>query len=596
MIYQIYPRSFKDSTGSGIGDLNGITEKLEYLRWLGIRVIWLSPVYPSPMKDFGYDVSDYRSIDPIFGSVDDFKLLLKHVHEHGMYLIMDFVPNHTSDQHEWFLRSKQRQKPFDDFYVWKNGTVNQESQELEPPNNWRSCFGGPAWSFCPERRQFYLHQFLREQPDLNFRNLEVRMEMENILTYWMDLGVDGFRVDATSHLIEHKDFLNNIYRSSKTKGDADDTRSKSSEAEVEQNYYSGVTDAEKDGGQNHKEGAEDMLYHIDQPETYELIREWVQLVRKYGKAHNKHILLMTESYSPISEMQKYYRAGVDFPFNFRLCMDWKRDNSSASLLKNLIKGWMDSLAPGDWPNWVLSNHDRQRLATRMGSHDFVTAANLVLLTLPGTPTCYYGDEIGLENVEVSFDQCQDPYGKKHGPNQYSKFSRDPGRSPMPWNGKLPNAGFTECQKPWLPLNSDWKSRNVDTQKLNSNSILSLFKRLLNFHQSEPVFQEEKNLKFLPNDEKDNVLAFFRFSNDFAENFLVVVNVNFRAPLGAEISEVVFSQKVGEVVFSTENFGDELSYRVGSKVQLSFRLGSGQGLVVRFTGDLDEPSRKKLRID
>ncbi|XP_042871777.1 maltase A2-like [Penaeus japonicus] len=365
IVYQIYPRSFMDSNGTGTGDLLGIASRADYLRDLGVGAVWLSPVFTSPMADFGYDVSNFTDIDPVFGDLQDFDFFLQEMHDRGLKVILDFVPNHTSDQHEWFLKSVQREEPYTYYYVWADPAGYNVTGDPIPPSNWLSVFRGSAWEWVEERQQFYLHQFLPQQPDLNFRNSDVREEMKNAMRFWLDRGVDGFRVDALKFLYEAR----NLYE--------DEPIAQDSEVEDPLQY--------------------EFLEHtltVDQPETFDALAEWRDLLNEYEDR-----FLMAEVYADVNETMKYYgnetHPLADFPFNFRLIDSFQsRDNLTGESVKAVIDEWMLSLPEGKWPNWVIGNHDNSRVASRLGS-DLVDAFNMMTLLLPGTPVVYYGEEIGM---------------------------------------------------------------------------------------------------------------------------------------------------------------------------------------------------------
>ena len=431
VIYQIYPRSFQDTNSDGIGDLRGIRARLDYLQSLGIDAIWISPIYPSPMADFGYDISDYCGIAPMYGSLADFDALVVDVHRRGMRIILDFVPNHTSDQHPWFAESRlSRTNPKRDWYIW-----HDPAPDGGPPNNWMSNFGGSAWTRDETTGQYFYHAFLREQPDLNWRNPAVRAAMADVLRFWLDRGVDGFRVDVIWHLIKDACFQNNPDNPGYAAGQPDIAK-----------YL--------------------QVHSADQPEIHDVIHELRSVVDSYPDR-----VLIGEIYLPLERLVTYYGSdlsGVHLPFNFQLLQaTWK-----AEPIAKLIDDYEAALPPGGWPNWVLGNHDQPRMAHRVGAQQARIAA-MLLLTLRGTPTMYYGDEIGMTNVPIPADRVQDPWERNepgHG------FGRDPERTPMQWSTTA-NAGFTDAT-PWLPVAADFATDNVETLSGDKQSILTLYKALL----------------------------------------------------------------------------------------------------------------------
>ena len=440
VIYQIYPRSFQDSNGDGIGDLKGIESRLDYLFHLGIDAIWISPIYPSPMVDFGYDVVDHCGVDSRFGSLAEFDSLLAAAHAKSIKVILDFVPNHTSDQHPWFLASKSaRSDPQRDWYIWRDPAPGGG-----PPNNWISDFGGSAWTWDERTEQYYLHAFLEQQPDLNWRNPAVCAAMYDVLRFWLARGVDGFRIDVLWHLVKAEGFADNppnpAYRPSM--------------------------------GEMHRVL---QLHSTDQPEVHAITAELRRIADGFGAR-----VLIGEIYLPLERLMPYYgpeNTGVHLPFNFQLVdAPW-----NAYALRAMIAEYEAALpSPESWPNWVLGNHDRPRIASRVGEAQARVAA-MLLLTLRGTPTLYYGDELGLGHVEIPASWVQDPRELRE---PGLGLGRDPVRTPMPWD-VTPNAGFT-TGAPWLPLNADWATRNVAQLAAAPGSILALHERLLALRRAHPA--------------------------------------------------------------------------------------------------------------
>lgn len=471
VIYQIYPRSYKDTSGDGIGDLQGILLKLDYLQQLGIRVIWISPIFPSPMADFGYDVSDYTDIHPIFGDMADFDELLAEIRRRDMKLILDLVPNHTSDQHPWFLESKQsRTSTKRDWYIWKDPGPSGAQ-----PNNWLSAFGGKAWEWDQSTEQYYYHSFLKQQPDLNWRNPQVKKAMFNEMRFWLDKGVDGFRVDVMWHLIKDDQFRDNP-------------------PNPDYNQHMSTYDALLP------------VYSTDQAEVHEIVEEMRQVIDEY-----KERLLIGEIYLPLDKLVKYYgqnSQGAHLPFNFQLIsLPW-----DARKLDLAINEYEGSLPEEGWPNWVLGNHDNSRIASRVGKAQAKVAA-MLLFTLRGTPTMYYADEIGMQDVDIPTSRVQDPQEK----NLPGKgLGRDPERTPMQWD-QTKNAGFSESQ-PWLPL-GDYMQVNVASQQQDQNSFLSLYRRLIEFRNKQPVLQTGE---YVPVYATQGVLSYMRRQGE--KSFLIVLNL------------------------------------------------------------------------
>lgn len=431
IIYEIYARSFQDSNDDGIGDLNGIRERLDYLTWLGVDAVWISPIFPSPMADFGYDISNYCDIDPVFGTLTDFDALLQEAHRRGLKIILDYVPNHTSDEHPWFAESRSsRNNAKRHWYIWRDGKPGGL-----PPNNWVSQFAGSAWTFDPDTNQYYLHSFLSKQPDLNWRNREVREAMFQVLRFWLDRGVDGFRVDVAWLLIKDAALrdnpLNPDFRATQP---------------AINRYLS--------------------LYNADQPEIHDLIAQMRAVLDAYSDR-----ILIGEIYLPFSRLVTYYGQnlmGAHLPFNFALIhVAWR-----AQEIATLIMDYEKALPPGGWPNWVLGNHDQPRVAARVGAAQARNAA-MLLLTLRGTPTMYYGDELGLARVSVPPEFAKDPWAKNE---PGIGVSRDPCRTPFQWTGAA-NAGFT-TGRPWLPLDPDYRTQNVECLQHDRHSLPGLYHRLI----------------------------------------------------------------------------------------------------------------------
>ena len=458
VIYQVYPRSFSDTDGDGVGDLQGIAQRLDYIQWLGVDAIWLSPIFPSPMADFGYDIADYTDVDPTFGSLADLDALITDVHARDMRLLLDFVPNHTSDQHPWFVDARSsRDARHRRWYIWRD-----PAPDGGPPNDWQSAFGGSAWQFDDSTGQYYFHAFLREQPDLDWTNPEVRAAMSDVLRFWLERGVDGFRVDVIWLL------------------------GKGPELQDGRRFHL----ADGIGG--------------DQPHVHEIIAEMRNVLDDYGDR-----VIIGEIYLPPERLVRYYGLGgrgVHLPFNFQLLLlPWQATDIHAAITR------YEQLLPGAaWPNWVLGNHDTPRIASRVGTAQARVAA-MMLLTLRGTPTLYYGDEIGMPDVEVAPAQQLDPQGLRGG------RSRDPCRAPMRWDGG-PAAGFSGS-RPWLPVGAGVGEVNVGVQRDDPASMLGLHRRLLELRRREPALHggEWRDLGV-----SDSALAYLRV--DAERRFLVTLNL------------------------------------------------------------------------
>jgi len=433
VIYQIYPRSFADADGDGVGDLAGIIARLDHVAGLGVDAIWLSPIFPSPMADFGYDVADYCGVDPLFGTLAGFDRLVAAVHARGLKLLLDFVPNHSSDRHPWFVESRSsRDSPRRDWYIWRD-----PAPDGGPPNNWLSDFGGSAWTWDEGTEQYYLHAFLKEQPDLNWRERAVHAAMTAAMRFWLDRGLDGFRIDVLWHIVKAEGLPDNPPNPA---------------------WTTAVTERDR------------LLqrHSTDQPEAHAIAADFRALADDYGGR-----VLVGEIFLPNERLVKWYgtpeRPGVHLPFNFQLIENpW-----DAGVLARAITDYEAALPPWGWPNWVIGSHDAPRIAARIGEAQARVAAMLIL-TLRGTPTLYQGDEIGIGRVDIPPDRMRDP---QHHRQPTLDIGRDRSRTPMPWDAS-PEAGFTQGAEPWLPLNPDWPTRNVAAQASDPGSMLNLYRALL----------------------------------------------------------------------------------------------------------------------
>jgi alpha-glucosidase len=494
VIYQIYPRSFQDTDGDGVGDLRGILNRLDYCASLGVEALWLSPIYPSPMADFGYDVSDYTDIHPIFGTLAEFDDLLAEIKRRGMKLILDYVPNHTSDQHPWFKDSRSgRGSSKRDWYLW-----HDPAADGGPPNNWLSNFGGTAWQWDERSRQYYYHAFLKEQPDLNWRNPEVVAAMHDVLRFWLARGVDGFRVDVLWHLIKDDQWRDNPRN----------------------------PDTEPGAPPHHRQLP---LYTADRPEVQDIVSGLRCVLDEFEDR-----VLIGEIYLPLDRLMAYYGAhlgGAQLPFNFQLLQAvWNARGIAA-----LIDQYEAALPAGGWPNWVLGNHDNHRIASRVGLPQARVAA-MLLLTLRGTPTMYYGDELGMLDALIPADRVRDPF-ERNVPG--AGLGRDPCRTPMQWDGS-PQAGFTDG-RPWLPISEDHAAVNVRAEDEDPSSFLTLYRRLLGLRRSHPALSMGE---YEPLAASGDLLAYVRRTRH--ERFLVALNLG-AAPYALSLDSLGL---VGRTLLST----------------------------------------------
>jgi alpha-glucosidase len=499
VIYQVYPRSFADSNGDGIGDLHGITQRLDYLARLGIDAIWLSPIFRSPMADFGYDVADYTDVDPMFGSLADLDALVAAAHGRGIKVLLDFVPNHTSNLHPWFLQSRSsRSDPRRGWYIWRDASPGGG-----PPNAWQSVFGGSAWEWDEATGQYYFHSFLAEQPDLDWENPAVRDAMHDVLRFWFRRGIDGFRIDVIQLLAKRRELLP---------------------------MRPGQRQVWSD------------LRHV---------QDHVAGIRRVADEFSGRVLI-GEIWLPLKGLVAFYGTnltGLQLPFNFALItVPW-----SAAPIASAIARYEALLPAGAWPNWVLGNHDRSRIASRVGYAQARVAA-MLLLTLRGTPTLYYGDELGMRDADIPPAAMRDPEGLRGGK------SRDPERTPMRWDGSE-NGGFTTGQ-PWLPMGDDVATINVVAERLDAGSMLELHRRLLALRRAEPALSVGDWAHITA---EGDLLAYERRAANGAR-FVVALNLGHRE-LTADVGR-------GQIVLSTALDRD------GETVHAPLHLRPNEGVVVK----------------
>jgi alpha-glucosidase len=526
VIYQIYPRSFYDAKGTGIGNLQGIIDKLDYLGGsqdsLGVTAIWISPIYASPMADFGYDVMDYTDVDPIFGSIHDLEVLIAESHKRNIKVILDFVPNHTSDEHPWFVEARSSvNSPKRDWYTWHSPKAGGK-----PPNNWLSVFGGSAWEFSEETNQYYLHSFLSKQPDLNWDNPSVREAIKMAMRFWLDRGIDGFRMDAV-------DWLS---KDTKLRDDPTDQFA-----------------INKIAGFDHESLRH--TYSRDGPHLYERLNEMADVLKDYDSR-----FMITEAHpetnDKVSGYLRYYQGVHPYlsaPFNLEgIYLPWE-----APLFRKFVDSFQSKMKPDYTPIYTVGNHDEPRVASRIGVAAARTAA-LMLLTLPGMAFVYYGEELGMTDVPIPEDKLHDPFqGPKHG--------RDPERTPMQWDTS-PNAGFTTVV-PWLPVSADYLRINVATETKDPVSSLSLYKQLISLRKQSDVL---KHGSYESVDVQSSVFAYKRTYEDTA--LLVLLNFT------ADIQPVSLAGKTGTIVLST--YLDKQSTAVNHDLELR----ANEGIIIELSHD------------
>jgi len=514
VIYQIVVPSFRDSNGDGLGDLAGIIEKLDYLRWLGVNGIWLTPFYRSPLEELGYDVADHCDVDPRFGTLADFDRLVEEAHGRDLRVLLDFVGNHTAAEHAWFKESRSsRDNPKRDWYLWRDA-----KRDGSPPNNWISVFGGSAWEWDATTRQFYLHTFLSTQPDLNWRNPQVAEAMHGTLRFWLDRGVDGFRLDAPSLMLKDQQFRDNPPNPSYKEGDLPDSK-------------------------------QIPRYTRNQPGLHFLIAN----LRATVDAAAPGSVLLGEFYLPFNELVTFYgrkRPELHLPLNLALTYtDWNAD-----AIGKAIEAYQRSVPPNAWPTTTAETHDQSRLAMRTRGAQARVAA-MLLLTQRGTPTIYYGEEIGMRGVPIPREQARDPQGRRTGRN------RDPERTPMQWNAEQ-HAGFSS-HEPWLPVESDSSSVNVAAQSADPKSLLSLHRALIALRAREPVLLVGAHVQLV----RERPLLAYRREGD-GRALMVLLNFG-EEPRRCEVER----GRAGHVVLST--FLDRVDEQTGDAIELR----ADEGVVV-----------------
>jgi alpha-glucosidase len=468
VIYQIYPRSFQDTTGDGVGDLRGITQRLDYIASLGVQAVWISPFFTSPMADFGYDVADFCDVDPIFGSLGDFDALIKKAHALGLKVTIDQVYSHTSDQHPWFEQSRaSRSNDKADWYVWADA-----NPDGTPPNNWQSVFGMGAWEWDARRGQYYLHNFLREQPDLNLHNPSVRAAILDVTRFWLDRGVDGFRIDALNFGMHNQDLTDNP---------------------VETNFKRPPT--RPFDFQRHTE-------NMSQPEIVPFIEDLRSVIDGYGA--DKFTVAEVGGPRPLGEMKAFThgetRLNSAYAFDFLYA-----DSLSADLIRKTQREWPGEAGEG-WPSWAFENHDAPRAVSRWrgdcAPDQFAKLLGLLLMSLRGNAFVYYGEELGLAQGDIAFADLRDPEAITNWPQT---LGRDGARTPMPWTGSGNDFGGFSDAKPWLPMQEAHRSANVFDQEGDPHSVLNFYRAAIALRNGCRVLRQG-DITFIGD---DNCLVFDR---------------------------------------------------------------------------------------
>ncbi|MEE6474145.1 hypothetical protein FKM82_010285 [Ascaphus truei] len=538
-IYQIYPKSFKDSNNDGAGDLKGIQEKIDHFLYLNVKTIWVAPFYKSSLKDFRYAVEDFKDVDHTFGTMSDFDDMIAALHDKGLKLIIDLIPNHTSNNHSWFLLSQSRTGKYTDYYIWHdcvltgNGTI--------PPNNWVSVYGNSSWEYDDSRKQCYYHQFRKEQPDLNFYNPDVQQEILDIIKFWLQKGVDGFTISAAKFLLEAGHL-----RDEPLVNKSENSNAVKSYAELFHDYTT------------------------TQIGTHDIIRNFRQTMNQYSREPGRYRFLGAESNDKTVEKTMlyygtYFIEEADFPLNFYL-FELNKDISGNSIF-TIIDLWMKSMPKGKWPNWMVGSPSNSRIASRVG-REYANVINMLLLTLPGTPTTYYGEELGME------DSVATNYENIYLSGEYDA-TENPEKTPMQWDNTT-NAGFSGANKTWLPVNQNYQAVNVKAQKTKPDSTLNLY-RELNILRNNELPIHRGWLCYLWND--SNVFAYVRELDGLNKAFMIVLNfgnestINVRRivpdlPAQVQIRLSTKSARNGETVGT-----DSIQTQKGEGLILEYKTGN-----------------------
>ncbi|XP_066467896.1 amino acid transporter heavy chain SLC3A1 [Tiliqua scincoides] len=522
-IYQIYPRSFKDSDHDGNGDFKGIQEKLHHIQYLNVKTIWITSFYKSALNDFGYGIEDFQEVDPMFGTMEDFEELVAAIHDKGLKVIMDLIPNHTSNTHKWFQLSRNRTEKYTDYYIWHD--CIHVSGRTVPPNNWVSVLGNSSWQYDEVRNQCYFHQFGKEQPDLNFRNSNVQEEIHDIIRFWLGKGIDGFSVNTVKFLLEATHLRN--------------------EPQVNKSQNPDSITAYSE------------LYHdytTTQVGMHDIVRSFRHTMDKFSSEPGRYRFMGTEANGEdsIEETIMYYGTSfiqeADFPFNFYFM---NMNQTSGNDIFELVSLWMKNMPRGKWPNWAVGDPSTARISSRIGK-EYINVINMLLLTLPGTPTTYYGEEIGMEDT-------------------VSEIATFPERSPMQWDGSL-HAGFSKGNSTWILVNPDYSYVNVKIQENQQNSTLNLYRELSSLRTNElPIHRGW--MCYIWND--SNVFAYVRELDGLDQVFMMVLNFGqaTTTDLQASVPNLP-SEAVIKLSTSFSNRGNSINTK-------TIKTEKGEGLVLEY---------------
>uniref|UniRef100_A0A8C5MHG8 Amino acid transporter heavy chain SLC3A1 n=1 Tax=Leptobrachium leishanense TaxID=445787 RepID=A0A8C5MHG8_9ANUR len=533
-IYQVYPKSFRDSDSDGSGDLKGIQEKVDHFSYLDVKNVWIAPFYKASLKDYHYAVDDFRAVDPSFGTMADFDNMLAALHDKGLKLIIDLIPNHTSNKHEWFELSRSRTGKYTDYYIWHDCELTGD--QWTPPNNWVSVYGSTAWEYDATRQQCYFHQFRKEQPDLNLYNPDVIEEIQDIIKFWLEKGVDGLTIDAAKFILEAKHLR-------------------------DEPLVSPLVTA--NDGLNYTD-----LFHdftTTQVGMHDIIRSFRQTMNDYSREPGRYRFMGTESDDGdnVQKTMIYYGNDfikeADFPLNFHL-LNLNKDISATAIF-DFVNLWMASMPEGKWPQWTVGSPSNSRVASRVGK-EYVDVLNMLLLTLPGTPTLYYGEELGM--VDGS-DVENSNFSLEYNPNEFSV------KTPMLWDASQ-NAGFSEANSTWLPVNPGYQELNVAVQKSKQDSSLNLYRAINRLRKNElPIHRGW--LCYTWTDE--NVFAYVREMDGLNKVFMMVLNFG----RGTTIN---MQQKFPELPTEAKITLSTLSSNTGKTVNMnSIQTQQGEGIILEY---------------
>lgn len=522
-IYQIYPRSFKDSDHDGNGDFKGIQEKLQHIQYLNVKTIWITSFYKSALNDFGYGIEDFQDVDPMFGSMEDFEELVAAIHDKGLKVIMDLIPNHTSNMHKWFQLSRNGTGKYTDYYIWHDCT--QVSGRNFPPNNWVSILGNSSWQYDEVRNQCYFHQFGKDQPDLNFRNPNVQEEIHNIIRFWLAKGIDGFSISTVKFLLEATHLRD--------------------EPQVNKSQNPDSITAYSE------------LYHdytTTQVGMHDIVRSFRHTMDKFSSEPGRYRFMGTEvnGEDNIEGTMMYYGTSfiqeADFPFNFYLM---NMNQISGNDIFELVSLWMKNMPQGKWPSWAVGDPNTARISSRIGK-EYINVINMLLLTLPGTPTTYYGEEIGMEDTKSEIPNFQE-------------------KTPMQWDDSL-HAGFSNGNSTWLSVNPNYSNVNVNVQRSQQNSTLNLYRELSSLRTNElPIHRGW--MCYIWND--SNIFAYVRELDGLDQVFMIVLNFGHETTTDLQASVPHLpSEAVIKLSTNISNRGTIINTK-------TIRTEKGEGLVLEY---------------